>query len=133
MGICPVELDDRLVVDRDGTLYKCPAFLGWPGMAVGTLADGIGDFRASHRPGFWRNDDCLDCPYLPLCFGGCRLPSMYRNGAVGGPECRKAFYDAALETMVLADFRHGRRPVPHEKAEAALGELPPPRVVPGEG
>lgn len=106
MGICPVELDNRLVVDRDGTLYKCPAFLGWPGMAVGTLSHGIGDFSASHRPGFWRNDDCLDCQYLPLCFGGCRLLPMFRDGAVGGPDCRKAFYDAALGKMVLTDLRY---------------------------
>lgn len=108
MGICPVELEHRLVVDRDGTLYKCPAFLGWPEMAVGTLADGVRDHAATHRPGFWRNDACLDCPYLPLCFGGCRLLSMFRDGAVGGPECRKASLDAALAETVRLDLRYRR-------------------------
>lgn len=101
MGICMVELENRWVVNRDGAVYKCPAFLGWPELAVGTLAEGIGDYRASHRLGFWQTDRCLDCRYLPLCFGGCRLLPMLRDGVVGVPDCREAFYDATLESFVL--------------------------------
>jgi uncharacterized protein len=106
MGVCTVELDDRIVVDRDGALYKCPAFMGWPEMAVGTLADGVRDHQESHRPGFWRNDACLDCRYLPLCFGGCRLLPLLRTGKVDGPDCRKAFFETALERLVLQQLRH---------------------------
>lgn len=106
MGICMVELENRWVVDRDGALYKCPAFMGWPEMAVGTLADGTGDYHDSHRLGFWQEDRCLDCRYLPLCFGGCRLLPMLREGAIDGPDCRKAYYDAALEKIVLLDQRY---------------------------
>lgn len=118
MGICPVELSNRLVVGHDGALYRCPAFLGWPGLAVGSLADGIRDHRESHALGFWRNDGCLDCAYLPLCFGGCRLLPMLREGRIEGPECRKAFLDATLEGMVLQDLRHrAAGEVPERKGE----------------
>jgi uncharacterized protein len=109
MGICMVELENHLVVNHDGTLYKCPAFMGWPELSVGTLAEGIRDYRDSHRLAFWDTDRCLDCPYLPLCFGGCRLVPMYRQGAIDAPDCRKAYFDAALEPMVLTNHRH-RRP-----------------------
>lgn len=108
MGICMVELEARLVVNRDGTLYKCPAFMGWPELAIGTLADGIGDYRDSHRLDFWKTEICLDCPYLPLCFGGCRLFPLLRHGTIDGLDCRKAYYDSALEKFILQDLRHRR-------------------------
>lgn len=101
MGACMVEFADSLVVACDGSLYKCPGFMGWPEMSVGTLAHGIGDYSASHNLTLWQNDDCLDCPYLPLCFGGCRLLTLMRNGAIDGPACRRDFFDAALERMIL--------------------------------
>jgi uncharacterized protein len=101
MGICMVELENRWVVNFDGAIFKCPAFLGWPELAVGSLEDGIGDYRESHRLGCWRTDACLDCRYLPLCFGGCRLLTLMRRGAIDGVDCRKAFHDATLETFVL--------------------------------
>ncbi|HEY5995951.1 MAG TPA: geopeptide radical SAM maturase [Candidatus Deferrimicrobiaceae bacterium] len=109
MGICMVELENRIVVNHDGTLYKCPAFMGWPELSVGTLAEGIRDYRDSHRLAFWDTGRCLDCRYLPLCFGGCRLLPMHRHGAIDAPDCRKAYFDAALEKMVIMDLRH-RRP-----------------------
>ena len=109
MAACMVEFANDLVVNYDGTLYKCPAFMGWPELAVGTLADGIGDYRDSHNLNLWRNDDCLDCAYLPLCFGGCRLIPLLKNGIIDEVDCRKAFYDAALEQMVLQGQQHSSR------------------------
>lgn len=109
MGICMVELDNRLVVNWDGTLYKCPAFMGWPEMAVGTLAGGIEDYCVSHRLDFWKTDECLDCAYLPLCFGGCRLLPLMRHGAIEDLDCRKAAYDTSLEKIVLQDLRFAQR------------------------
>ena len=109
MGVCMIELANDIVVNYDGSLYKCPAFMGWPELAVGTLADGIGDYRDSHNLNLWRNDDCLDCAYLPLCFGGCRLIPLLKNGIIDEVDCRKAFYDAALEQMVLQGQQHSSR------------------------
>ena len=108
MGACMVEFDNDLVVNWDGSLYKCPAFMGWPELSVGTLASGVVDYRQSHALDCWHNDACLDCAYLPLCFGGCRLITLMQNGAVNGVDCRKPFYDAALERIVLQDLRYQR-------------------------
>ena len=106
MGVCMVELDNDLVVNYDGSLYKCPAFMGWPELAIGTLTGGIEEYSQSHNLSIWRNDQCLDCPYLPLCFGGCRLLPLLKNGAIDGVDCRKAFFDAALGRMVLQELRY---------------------------
>jgi uncharacterized protein len=115
MGICMVELKNELVVNYDGSLYKCPPFMGWPEMSVGTLADGIQDYTASHQLGFWQNDECLDCAYLPVCFGGCRLIPLLKTGVIDRVDCRREFYDAALEQMVQPLAKH-----PNEKGRGYI-------------
>ena len=108
MGACMVEFDHELVVNWDGSLYKCPSFMGWPELSVGTLATGVTDYRVSHNLDLWKNDTCLECAYLPLCFGGCRLLPLLRNGVIDEVDCRRPFYDAALEGMVLQEQQTNR-------------------------
>lgn len=110
MGICMVELYNNMVVNYDGSLYKCPAFMGWPEFRIGSLADGIGDYSRSHNLDVWKNDECLDCAYLPLCFGGCRFMRKLRTGNVDGVDCRREMLDATLETIVRQDL--GKSPLP---------------------
>ncbi|MDD2539718.1 MAG: geopeptide radical SAM maturase [Desulfuromonadaceae bacterium] len=100
MGVCMIELTNNIVVNYDGSLYKCPALMGWPEFAVGTLVDGIIDYRESHKLDIWKNDECLECAYLPLCFGGCRFFRKLETGAIDGVDCRRAMLDASLETIV---------------------------------
>jgi uncharacterized protein len=106
MGICMIELANALVVNYDGSIYKCPALMGWPELSVGTLAEGVRDYRVSHNLDSWKNDKCLDCAYLPLCFGGCRLLPLQKNGSMAETDCRKEFYDAALKEIILQDLRY---------------------------
>jgi uncharacterized protein len=104
--VCMVELRDNLVVNYDGTLYKCPAFIGCEGLDAGHLASGIRDYRESHNVDVWKKDECLDCVYLPLCFGGCRFMRLLQKGAIDDVECRKAWYDATLEELILQDLHY---------------------------
>ncbi|MBT0665514.1 geopeptide radical SAM maturase [Geobacter pelophilus] len=104
MGACMVEFANDMVVNWDGAIYKCPGFMGWPELCIGTLATGIRDYSASHNLNLWQNDECLACPYLPLCFGGCRLLTFMKTGAMDDVACRRDFYDATLEQMVVQDL-----------------------------
>jgi uncharacterized protein len=104
MAACVIEFENDIVINYDGSLYKCPAFMGWPELSVGTLADGIKDYSLSHNLAVWQNDECLDCAYLPLCFGGCRLNPLLKNGAINEVDCRREFYDSALEQFILQDL-----------------------------
>jgi uncharacterized protein len=104
MGICMIELANNLVVNFDGSIYKCPALLGWPEFAVGSLAEGINNYRESHNLDLWKNDECLECAYLPLCFGGCRFFRKLKTGAIEGVDCRRAMLDASLETIIRQDM-----------------------------
>ncbi|SNB48100.1 geopeptide radical SAM maturase [Geobacter sp. DSM 9736] len=109
MSACVVEMENDLVVNWDGALYKCPGFMGWPEMSVGTLAQGVGDYRESHNLDLWKREECLDCAYLPLCFGGCRLITLMSHGAIDRVDCRKALLDKTLREIVLQDMRYRKR------------------------
>ncbi|NJD92388.1 MAG: putative geopeptide radical SAM maturase [Geobacter sp.] len=100
MAACMVEFEHDLVINYDGSFYKCAAFMGWPELAVGSLEDGVTDYSVSHNLTLWQNDTCLACAYLPLCFGGCRLNPLLRNGVINELDCRREFFDATLEQIV---------------------------------
>jgi uncharacterized protein len=106
---CMIEFFDDLVVNYDGAIFKCPAFLGWSEMSVGSLAAGVGDYAASHNLDVWKKDECLDCAYLPLCFGGCRYLKLLRDGKIDDVDCRKAYLDETLEAFVRQDLNYRPR------------------------
>lgn len=105
-SVCVVELKDNLVVDCTGKFYKCPAFMGSAEMSVGSLDEGMLDYSASHAIGNWQVEDCLECSYLPLCFGGCRMVKKLEGKELTEVDCRRKFYDATLEQSVLQNLTY---------------------------
>jgi len=106
VSACVIEFQNNVVVNWDGSLYKCPAFMGWKELSIGSLAQGVTDYSDSHHLGNWKNDDCLDCPYLPLCFGGCRFLTLLNGKPLSELDCRRAFLDASLEKLLLQNLSH---------------------------
>lgn len=106
---CQVEIADAFVVNYDGAIYKCPTFIGRKGFEIGTLRDGVSDYRDTYRLDIWKDGQCLDCEYLPICFGGCRYMSFVREGEIR-IDCKKPYMDAALETLIRQDMKYRRRP-----------------------
>lgn len=101
---CMVEFDSDIVVGYDGSFYKCPVFMGDESLKVGSLEEGINDYRESHNLDLWKNEECLECAYLPLCFGGCRFLRKVKSGRIDDVDCRKAMLDASLATIVRQDL-----------------------------
>lgn len=106
---CMIEFRDSLVVHFDGTLYKCPALIGCEGLDAGSLEGGIRDYHESHNMDVWKKDECLECVYLPLCYGGCRFLKLLQSGGICDVECRRAWFDATLEEFIRQDLRYPRR------------------------
>jgi len=109
---CMVDIQDSWVVHYTGEIYKCPAFIGKPEFAAGDLVAGIHDYSGMYHTQHWQNEHCAQCPYLPLCFGGCRYMAYVRDGRVEATDCRKDYLDACLERLVQQDARYkltGRR------------------------
>lgn len=105
-SFCVIESPEDIVVNYDGTLYKCPGFVGWKGLEVGNLKTGIKDYRKSHNLDLWKKEECLECEYLPLCFGGCRYMKLLRDGNIDDIDCRKPYLDATLETFIKQDVKY---------------------------
>ena len=103
---CQVEIEDSFVVNFDGGIYKCPAWIGKKGFEIGNLRDGVTDYSDSHKLGIWKNEECAECEYLPLCFGGCRYMAYIRDGNIDNVDCKKPYLDAALETLIKQDIKY---------------------------
>jgi len=103
---CMVEIKDDIVVNFDGTFYKCPGLIGWKGFAVGDLKTGIKDYKQSYNIDVWKRQECLNCEYLPICFGGCRYMKLLRDGKIDGVDCRKPYLDATLEAFIKQDIKY---------------------------
>lgn len=105
--LCMVESQHSYVVNYDGKIYKCPGFIGMEEFAVGSLEEGISDYTKSYNLGIWKNEECADCEYLPLCYGGCRYMIFLREGNVNTLDCQREYLDATLETMVKQEIKYG--------------------------
>lgn len=103
---CMIENKDDIVINYNGTFYKCPALIGWQGLEIGDLWSGMNDYSESHRLDIWKRQECLDCAYLPVCYGGCRFMKLLRDGKIDGVDCRKPYLDATLETFILQDIKY---------------------------
>ncbi len=104
---CLMERDHSFVMDQDGVLFKCPGLIGRPGCAIGDVRSGVRPYRESHGLDDWKNDDCLTCAYLPLCFGGCKYLKLLRENSMRGVQCQKSYFDRVLGPLVAQDIRYG--------------------------
>jgi uncharacterized protein len=109
LSACIVESPDSYVVNFDGAIYKCPGFVGKEGFAVGDIRNGLKKQISPYKPGMWKNEECITCVYLPLCFGGCRYLTFVRDGNVNALDCQKPFLDATLETMIRQEIKYNIR------------------------
>ena len=105
---CMVDLDDALVVDHDGAIYKCVTIIGHPEFACGDIRQGMTTgWRETYSVGHWpKEEQCRDCHYLPLCFGGCRAQAFQRDGDMARVDCQRTMYDAILPAMLSQDLRY---------------------------
>jgi len=103
---CAMQLRDSFVVNYDGTLYKCPGLIGRPGLSAGSVAAGVAEYHETHGLDDWKNEECLSCRYLPICFGGCKYMTLQNTGAMNGIDCKKQYFDRTLGELVAQDIRY---------------------------
>jgi len=103
---CVIEINDSYIVNYDGLIYKCPAFIGREEFAIGSLQTELTDPAPVYQIGFWKNTQCLNCEYLPLCFGGCRYIAYVRDGKIDQLDCRKEYLDNSLEILIKQDLKY---------------------------
>jgi uncharacterized protein len=102
MGPCEVHRRHSHTVGPDGSLYACPGFTGEFALAVGHI-DGRRDAghaaagRRLDRLAPWRQ--CGDCPFIPVCGGGCAVAAHAELGDMDAPSCHRRSLEAALTSL----------------------------------
>lgn len=106
-NVCPlVRENGGVTIDQEGRIYKCNSLLGHPEFAVGH----VDDVRFNERGDMFRDLDVwkqcpVDCTYLPMCSGGCRLMSF-----VGGNKnfrvasCKKPYLETMAPEFIKQDY-----------------------------
>lgn len=72
--VCGMTTKYKFVVDSDGTLYKCHRLAGHMEYNCGNVMNGVNketELYKSFRETKIRDAECLECPILPICQGGC--------------------------------------------------------------
>ena len=95
------------VVDPQGRVYTCPALVGRDEFSVGDVREEALSYRHAEfvTLDVWR--ECLDCPYVPLCAGGCRYAALLRDGDLRRPACERAYFERAGTEMLKMDYELG--------------------------
>ncbi len=102
LKICGMLLPHHTIIDPDGKLYTCPAFLDMDEYQIGSIENG--------KKGFHKLDDfsldreCLECPYVPFCTGGCRYNALVEQGNIKAIECQKETFSYSLPYLLKAHY-----------------------------
>ncbi|TMA20418.1 MAG: radical SAM protein [Deltaproteobacteria bacterium] len=107
LGPCELHWKNSYTIDPEGNVYKCPAVAGMPDLAVAQVASSATEKIAplvELRP--W--EQCGDCPYLPVCVGGCLGGQFLKTRRRDQVACKKEMFEKSFrETVVhryLAEF-----------------------------
>jgi uncharacterized protein len=107
LGPCELHWKNNYTIDPEGRVYKCPAVAGLPGLEVAQVASHGPEKVApllELRP--W--EKCGDCPYLPVCVGGCLGGKFLKTGRRDEVACKKDMFEASFRESVvhryLAEF-----------------------------
>jgi uncharacterized protein len=102
MGPCEVYRRHSHTIGPDGSLYACPGFTGEFALAVGHIGgsrepEHAAGARRFERLAPWRR--CGDCPFIPVCGGGCAVAAHAELGDMNAPSCHKRSLEAALTSL----------------------------------
>jgi uncharacterized protein len=102
MGPCELYRRHSHTIGPDGSLYACAGFTGEYALSVGHI-DGrrSAELAAAERRfdhlAPWRR--CGDCPFIPVCGGGCAVAAHAELGDMDAPSCHRRSFESALVSL----------------------------------
>lgn len=103
---CMILFEKEYVVNYDGVIYKCPGFICHKDYIIGNVKEEDPVVPHIYKPNLWKNTKCMDCGYLPLCFGGCRYMEFVRTGRIDNVDCRYDYFEATLGAFIDQEVRY---------------------------
>ena len=107
VSICPVTRDKAgLTVDQEGRLFKCNSMLGHPELSTGNVREHT--YNRKHEEfvnlDIWKQCP-IDCTYMPMCSGGCRLSSFLKNQNFNTPTCHKPYLNKMAKSFIKENYQ----------------------------
>jgi len=102
MGPCEIHRRHAHTIGPDGSLYACPGFSGEPTQSVGHIDGRSEAWRRQaaerfERVAAWK--ECTDCPFVPVCAGGCTTASHVELGDLDRPSCHRGSFEAGVAAL----------------------------------
>jgi uncharacterized protein len=121
-AVGPCALHDRhsFAVDPDGTVHKCPGFMGHPSWAIGDVRTGLGP-RYGQMLGATPSRECDGCAHRPNCGGGCVAAAWLKSGRIGGVSCEHDYFERVKRPALLREYLLAI----HDDRDAAMAAFPP--------
>ncbi|MCA9395352.1 MAG: radical SAM protein [Candidatus Omnitrophica bacterium] len=106
-NVCPLTRENGgVTIDQEGRLYKCNSLLGHPEFSVGHVDDA--QYNETGRRfrdlDVWRQCP-IDCTYLPMCSGGCRLMAFVgESKSFRVAACKKPYLNEMAAEFIKRDY-----------------------------
>jgi len=106
---CELHWKHSYAIDPAGLVYKCAMVAGRSELAIGTVGDDTTrpDPLVAAEP--WR--ECAeDCPFTPVCLGGCLAGRYLQLGHTGGVLCHRPSLEATFRAEISRRYREEFHP-----------------------
>jgi uncharacterized protein len=106
INACPMIMaEGGITIDPNGLIYKCNSLLGYPEFSIGNVKKE--NFNENYEKFLNINawEKCPeDCPYVPMCQGGCRFYSFLENKDFSGLCCKRKYYDRIAPELIKLEY-----------------------------
>jgi uncharacterized protein len=97
--------DGGVTIDPKGLIYKCNALLGYPEFSVGDVHNDEFNQRFAEFLNLDAWNKCpKDCPYIPMCQGGCRFFSYLESKNFSDLSCKREYLDRIVPELIKLEY-----------------------------
>ena len=97
--------DGGVTIDPQGIIYKCNALLGYPEFSVGNVRHLKFNQRYQEFLDIDAWNKCpKDCPYIPMCQGGCRFFSYLEHKNFSDLSCKREYLDRIVPELIKLEY-----------------------------
>lgn len=100
-------MSSEVTMDTDGGIYTCPAFLGIDEYRIGSIYEhNAMDYQNNmgYNLSFEFADECKNCPYIPICTGGCRYNTLVEQGDITTINCQREYFSYSLPLLLKTHY-----------------------------
>jgi len=106
INACPLIMrDGGVAIDPLGLIYKCNSLLGYTEFSVGSVKNADFDQNIQKYLDIEAWNKCpQDCPYIPMCQGGCRFFSFMENNNFDGLACKRKYFEQIVPELIKLEY-----------------------------